>query len=281
MARKLIVNADDLGLCSSVNKAIFDVYKAGNLSSATMMVGMPGTREAVEGLKHHPGLAVGLHFCITEGHALAGRSSITDTHGKFHDRGHLVSSIYRQQIDPADIRVEFSLQLERLHELGIRPSHVDSHQHVHMVPAVFNAMLPVFRDHDLPLRIVNPPLNDALAWLTRPKKTFKQWLNQRFSAGILSRFQGFTNDRLVSVHDLDEPGPYDPDTYAQLIASAPPDDFLEVMVHPYILGNDLLAMYSGSMESKQPFLDRCAAEYEALSGPPVFGGARLTNYNMR
>ena len=62
MARRLIINADDLGLSPSVNTAIFDVFRAGNLTSATLMVDMPGAQDAVERLKDHPGLAVGLHF---------------------------------------------------------------------------------------------------------------------------------------------------------------------------------------------------------------------------
>ena len=51
--KKLIVNADDFGLCTSVNKAIIECHLAGNINSTTLMANMPGTEEAVELSKKH------------------------------------------------------------------------------------------------------------------------------------------------------------------------------------------------------------------------------------
>lgn len=62
MAKRVIINADDFGLTDSVNGAIIDLFRAGRLTSATLMVNMPGTRRAVEQFLENPGLAVACTF---------------------------------------------------------------------------------------------------------------------------------------------------------------------------------------------------------------------------
>lgn len=277
-ARRIIVNADDLGLCPSVNTAIFDVFRAGNLSSATLMVNMPGTEDAVERKTDFPGLAVGLHFCITEGMALTGASSLTGPDGRFVDRGTIFKRSLLGRLRSADVRAELLAQLVRMDELGVVPTHVDSHQHVHMTPGVFDAMLPVLRDRGLPVRAVAPPAGTVGASLGNPTKALKQWLNVRFAKRVHNRAHVPTNDVLVSIHDLDNKGPYDATTYKELVERAPASSVVEVMVHPYILGEDVLAMYAAVMPQKLPFLERCRAEHEALSGLPVFNKGEIITF---
>ncbi|HEY0977725.1 MAG TPA: ChbG/HpnK family deacetylase [Flavobacteriales bacterium] len=278
MPRRIIINADDLGLSPSVNTAIFDVFRAGNLTSATLMVNMPGTTDAVARLKDHPGLAIGLHFCITEGRALTGPSSLTDATGLFRTRSELARMALRGKVHAADVQREFSAQLDRLRSFGISPTHTDSHQHVHMMPAVLNGMLPALKGTDLALRLVDPPASAVRGSLGRPPKALKQWLNRRFARQARRRTTQRTNDALVSIHDLDHAGPYDASTYRGLLKAVPEDALVEVMVHPYILGADVLDLYAVDPEAKRPFLQRCLAEYEALRGNPVFEGMELVSF---
>ena len=88
--KNIIVNADDFGLSEIINNAIIDVYKAKNINSTTLMVNMPGTMHAVGLAKLNPTLQVGLHFCITEGPALTGISTLTDKNGTFLSREKLI-----------------------------------------------------------------------------------------------------------------------------------------------------------------------------------------------
>ncbi|MCB0792718.1 MAG: ChbG/HpnK family deacetylase [Flavobacteriales bacterium] len=273
--RRVIVNADDLGLCPSVNTAIYTAFRAGNLSSATLMVNMPGTADAAARSSEAPGLAIGLHFCLTEGASLTGPSSLTDAEGNFRDRSTLVRRVAQGRIDAGDVHLELEAQLARMRGFGIRPSHVDSHQHVHMVPPIFAAMLQVLHREDLPVRIVDPPEGAVARAISRPRKAIKQWMNARFARIDRARFRGRSNDVLVSVHDLGSPGPYDRSTYRELITATLPDQVVELMVHPYIMGEDVRDLYAAVWDSKGPFIDRCLAEYEVLSGPPVFEGMKL------
>ncbi len=276
--RRIIVNADDLGLSTSVNTAIFNVFKAGNLNSATLMVAMPGTADAVSRLKDHSGLAVGLHFCITEGSPLIGPCTLCGEDGQFMDRSRLIRALYKGQVRTEDVAFEFRRQLERIIAFGITPTHVDSHQHVHMAPAVFKSMRPILEEYDLPLRVVDPPtigVKNAMRW---PQKALKQFLNKWFARSIRRNFSGPVNDALVSIHDLPFAGPYDARTYRELLASTPVGSTVEVMVHPYLLGDDVLSMYGDGIDRKMPFLKRCEAEYQALSGEPVFNAHEMIDY---
>ena len=277
MERVLIVNADDLGLCPSVNQAIFEVFEAGNLSSATLMVNMPGTKDALDRVGAYPALGVGLHFCLTEGTSLSGPSGLTAPDGSFRPRPELAKAAVKGRVQAPDVVRELVAQLAVLEEAGIAPTHVDSHQHVHMLPAILEAMVPVLRERDLPMRIVAPPRAALWSSWSRPRKVAKQALNAYLADRAFARAPTPTNQALVSIHDLDDPGPYDKATYSKLLSWVPPDRVTEVMVHPYRLGPDLLAMYGGD-PGKLPFLERCRHEYEALTAGPIFGGASLITF---
>lgn len=277
--KRIIVNADDLGLCASVTTAILEVYKAGNLSSATLMANMPGTGDAIERAKDHPGLGIGLHFCISEGLALSGMSSITDGAGRFLPRAQLLKAAMRGRLQPQDLRKEFQAQWDSIERRGTHLGHVDSHQHVLMFPPIFKALAPLLNELGVPVRMVSPPWGTVTKDLARPERAAKQLLNVYFAAQDRRRFKGATNGSLVSVHDLASPGPYSAETYHELIARDKSKKVLEVMVHPYILGQDVLAMYAHEMESKRPFLDRCVAEHVALSGKPIFAAYRMLTFS--
>ncbi|MBK8339199.1 MAG: ChbG/HpnK family deacetylase [Flavobacteriales bacterium] len=278
MAQRIIVNADDLGLAPSVNDAIFEVFRAGNLNSATLMVAMPGTADAVERLKDHPGLAVGLHFTLTEGRALTGPSSLTDGAGMFGPRKDLAMRAMRGQVKSADLRREFEAQLDRAEALGVSLTHSDSHQHVMMLPAVFDAVAPVIAERRLGVRLVHPPARMVLGAWARPVKLLKQALNLRNARRHRSRHALRTNDSLVSIHDLNSPGPYTAGTYQALLATTNAQEVVEVMVHPYRVDDALRAMYASTLGTKEPFFQRCIAEYEALRHGPVFGDRTMINF---
>ncbi len=277
-AKRIIVNADDLGLCTSVNTAIFDVFRAGNLSSATLMANMPGTGDAIERLNDHRGLGIGLHFCISEGEALTGVSSITDGAGRFLPRAVLLKAAMRGRVHAHDLRKEFEAQWDHLQRAGANLGHVDSHQHVLMFPPIFKALAPVLNELAVPVRMVSPPWGTVTKDLTRPKRAAKQLLNIYFAAQDRRRFTGLTNGALVSIHDLVSHGPYSAETYHELIARDTSEEVLEVMVHPYILGADVKAMYAHEMDSKRSFLERCVAEYVALCGNPIFTQYRMLTF---
>ena len=74
--RRLIVNADDFGLTSGVNRAVAEAFDAGVVTSTTLMAGQPTTEEALPIAAGRPTLGVGLHFNLTHGRPLSAASPV-------------------------------------------------------------------------------------------------------------------------------------------------------------------------------------------------------------
>lgn len=270
MKKKLIINADDFGLTDSVNKAIIDVYKAGNLTSTTLMVNMPGTAGAVELAKSNPGLKIGLHFCITEGKPLSNPKTLINDNGSFISRSELSKQLILGKIDPKEVATEFKAQLKKIEELGIKISHTDSHQHTMMFPPIFDAIRPVLELQKLRYRITKSPHVSQSLLFKHPLNYLKKMMNYRFAERIQNLNINRTNDCLVSIFDLDNQNDFTKNTYHDLINATAKDDIIELMVHPYIIGDELVKMYATSIKEKNPFLQKCEREYQMLSEEPLF-----------
>lgn len=261
---KLIINADDLGLCRSVNEAILDVFRAGNLTSTTMMVNMPGTEHAAKLAKENPGLAIGLHFTLTEGKPLTGAPSLTHEGGHFLNRWALIRRILSGKANAEEITLEFRAQLRRLQDLGITPTHFDSHQHLHMVPAIFRAIRPVADESNLAVRIVVPTLTKGLLF-KRPVKWLKQKIHQRNYKKLIHGGHFKHNDQLVSIHDYATPQEH-PSIFGKLVAPFETTaQTVELFIHPYKDAADLYALYPDDAASHQLFFEKCFLEYKLLT----------------
>ena len=251
---KLIINADDLGLCNSVNEAIYKVFKAGNLTSATMMVNMPGSANAIDLVKGGTGPIIGLHFNLTEGRPISKASSLIGLEGFFLPRKELIKKVILNKIDPADVQNELLAQMEVFNCQGIPFYHVDSHQHILMIPQLFNIVQPILEEAGKNIRVVRPTDQYKKLRFKRPMKYLRSKFNIWSAERIKKRYSHRTNDFLVSIHDLQDPSTFSRDSYRSIIETAPESSTLELMVHPYILNEEVFDMYSSSLGSKMPFL---------------------------
>jgi predicted glycoside hydrolase/deacetylase ChbG (UPF0249 family) len=129
--RYLIVNGDDFGASGGVNRGILDAHHRGILTSASLMVDMPGSREAARLAREAPELSVGLHVDL----ARPGAGAAPD-------------------LDDAEAcDAELDRQAARFRELlGRPPTHLDSHRNVHRRPALRPRFVAFARRHGLPLR---------------------------------------------------------------------------------------------------------------------------------
>ena len=157
---RLIVNADDFGLTHGVNRGIADLYRAGALSSATLMANGAAFEDAVALTKQLPELGVGCHVVLVDGDPLSSPTQIRTLLGP--DRARLRPSLTAfaraallGQLDEAEIEQEAGTQITRLLDAGIRPTHLDSHKHTHLFPAVLRPLLRVAERFGIPA-IRNP-----------------------------------------------------------------------------------------------------------------------------
>jgi predicted glycoside hydrolase/deacetylase ChbG (UPF0249 family) len=137
--RLLIVNADDLGLCDSVNEGIFTAHRRGIVTSATLMVRQPAATMAARAAASLPSLGVGLHLDL-------GQWDFVD--------GAWIEAYRRCDTDdPAAVASECRAQLDLFRSLvGRDPSHLDSHQHVHLSEPAAGVTAALATELAIPLR---------------------------------------------------------------------------------------------------------------------------------
>jgi len=145
MQKRLIVNADDLGLSRGITDGIFLAHCSGIVTSASLMVNQPATEYALEQLQRVPGLDVGIHLNLCQGKPVLPASSVRSlvgADGDFLAPREMGRRLMLWQVSPREIEAEFVAQIDRMLSLGLTPSHADSHHRFHMYPA---AAAPFYR----------------------------------------------------------------------------------------------------------------------------------------
>src|ERR1700687_4967568 len=146
--RKLIVNADDLGLTAGVNRAIIEAHIGGVVSSATLMANGGAFEDAVTAARSAPNLSVGCHVVLVDGApvsppdavdtVLAIRSAEPD---KFYSS--LSAFAARATLggfDRDQLVAEVTAQIRKIQSTGLQVTHLDTHKHAHVFPEVFAAL---------------------------------------------------------------------------------------------------------------------------------------------
>jgi predicted glycoside hydrolase/deacetylase ChbG (UPF0249 family) len=129
--KRLIVNADDFGAGRGINRGIVEAHRDGILTSASLMVDMPGSEEAARLAAALPRLSVGLHAVLTG-----------------EDGAPIVDLD-----DGKRCRTELHRQVRRFAQLtGGLPTHLDSHHNVHRDPRLLPCFLELAAEYRLPLR---------------------------------------------------------------------------------------------------------------------------------
>jgi predicted glycoside hydrolase/deacetylase ChbG (UPF0249 family) len=140
--RCLVVNADDFGLSSGTNRGIATAHEHGIVTSASLMVGGAAAAEAAEYARLHPALSVGLHFDLGE--------------WAFRRGEWIPVSPIVPADDPAAVEAALSRQLRMFRELMKRePTHIDSHQHVHLEQPARRLVAQRALELGIPLRVVS------------------------------------------------------------------------------------------------------------------------------
>jgi predicted glycoside hydrolase/deacetylase ChbG (UPF0249 family) len=171
---RLIVNADDFGYTSGVNRAIFELHRAGAISSATLMATGAALEDALARLPRQAGrltpsgeLGVGCHVVLVDGApvlpakelptlawqlnsstvggiSLSGPSTVPSPRDRACFRPTLssfITDLTRGRIREAEIELEAVAQIRLLQRRGILITHLDTHKHTHMFPRVLRPLL--------------------------------------------------------------------------------------------------------------------------------------------
>jgi predicted glycoside hydrolase/deacetylase ChbG (UPF0249 family) len=148
--KRLVINADDLGLADSVNRGIIEAIESGVVTSTSLMVNMPAATDAVRRLRElrarGGGASVGLHFNIVAGSPLTDCETLRDPRtGRFLPLLALALKAFTGRLVERDVEAELEAQLDRaeslLAPLGLRVSHIDSHRHAHCFPRIYDTVV--------------------------------------------------------------------------------------------------------------------------------------------
>lgn len=178
---RLIVNADDFGLHPSIDKGILQTHQKGIVTSASVLVTGAHVENAVR-LAQAQGLSLGVHLCLTTGLAPASRAATLLKAGRF--RRHwtdLASALFRWEILLDAVALEFRAQVQRLWDLGVSPDHLNSHQHIHLMPGIKDIVIRLGHELNLPIRW--PFEKPHRGWRTIPGPALKSALLSGLSCG--------------------------------------------------------------------------------------------------
>ena len=189
--RRLIINADDFGLTSGVNRAIAEGNRSGVLTSATMMANAQASAAAIDIARDQPALKTGCHIVLIDGVPIsANLPSLTNGSARFRSSlKQFALAAVRKQIAAEEIQREAAAQIRKIQTRGIILTHVDSHKHTHMFPQVLRPVLRAARACGI--RAVRNPFEPLRSW---PRSmvlgTPALWLR---SAGVMA-FQMFAGE---------------------------------------------------------------------------------------
>jgi len=135
-----VINADDLGLDSQVNEAVISGIRQGFITDASLMVKAPACTEAVAELKKIGFTSLGIHIDLD--YILSWSSPGIEHHSR-SKLGRLLNQKEFTQI----LRQEAGEQVSLFLSHGLRPSHIDTHHHVHGFVPIFEIMLELMQEY--------------------------------------------------------------------------------------------------------------------------------------
>ena len=281
MASRLIVNADDFGLCSGVNSAIEQAHCMGVLTSTTIMAGIAGSTEAVEMARGMPELGVGVHLNLLEGAPIAEAEKVKcllNEKGKF---AFSTSKLAFMSLVSKDVReaieAELTAQIQWVIDNGIKLTHLDSHKHVHVFPPIYGIVVALAARFGI----------SAIRWPFEPKEVCgiswpesdRKSRRRAFIVRSMARINRWQDDRFIKTDaflGLNHTGRINVDFW-RIVSENITQGVVEVMTHP---GSGLS---EGLNPAKMSLIEQRKVELEALCSEEVKkvltdGRIELTHY---
>lgn len=158
----LILHADDLGLNHSANRATLKALEAGVVSSASIMMPCGWVMEVVEWAKKHPEADLGLHLTLTSEWSKVRWRPIAPADkvkGLIDPQGYMWSSVEQvvRHASPQEVEQELRAQIELALQLGLKPTHLDSHMGtLYADPRFFEVFLKMGIEYKIPPMVFSP-----------------------------------------------------------------------------------------------------------------------------
>jgi hopanoid biosynthesis associated protein HpnK len=153
-ARRLIVHADDFGLSERVNEGIVETHRDGVLTSTSVIASGAAFEHAIALLRATPTLDIGVHLTLVEEEPAAAADAIPtllDSNGRLHRRpGTFMKRYLFGAISLEEIGRELDAQIGKVIAHGVKVTHLDGHQHLHMVRGIRRVVGGLARKYAIP-----------------------------------------------------------------------------------------------------------------------------------
>ncbi|MBU1084249.1 MAG: ChbG/HpnK family deacetylase, partial [Candidatus Omnitrophica bacterium] len=155
--KRLILNADDLGVSEEVNETIRRYFLARTITGTSIMACGARFNEACSMMRGIGRDEIGVHLTFTGDPAPCAGGRFVPGYVQ------LALKYFSGRIKPDDITLEFETQIKNILAEGFRITHLDSHEHVHMMPGIFKIVSGLARKYGIPyIRIPNEPVRSII-----------------------------------------------------------------------------------------------------------------------
>lgn len=205
--KQLIVNADDFGLTSEVNHGIIQGFKKGIVTSTSLIAGGEGFLDAVRLIKNNPLLDVGVHLTLTEESSLLSKREIptlVDDFNKFRKNVYQFFYDYmRKRISRKEVKKELQAQIEKIFDSGIKVSHIDSHQHIHLFPDILDIIIELANKYGIKyIRCPNEKMTFSNIFIIKKNpRLIQQILLNSVCFFARKRLKGYAADHFFGFYD--------------------------------------------------------------------------------
>lgn len=261
--RRLIVNADDFGFTAGVNRAIVEAHTRGIVTSSTLMANGRAFDDALKLAKAVPLLSLGCHVVLIDGEPvldaqrLPSLTSSRSSGTRFRDGlKSFAARALTGRLDPGEIEAETSAQIHKLQSAGLSVSHVDTHKHTHVFPAVLRPLLRAAKSCGV-YAIRNPfgpskPLRSS-ELLARPN-LWTRYAEVRILRALAAKFRDMARAEGLVTPDgtigIVVTGALDEKLF-RAIAATIPEGTWEFVCHPGYNDSDLKAARTRLRESRE------------------------------
>jgi predicted glycoside hydrolase/deacetylase ChbG (UPF0249 family) len=262
---KLIVTADDYGLCEAVNRGVEECLAAETVRATCVMANMPAYDAAWLLRQKYPHASIGIHWNVTQGRpvlSIKKVSSLVNQDGRFYNSSELRRRWWLGKVRPDELQAELRAQFDRLRELIGTPDFWNTHQNVHVFPGLFRTFVDfakqlgvrAMRSH---CRLTVPPAETEFSYnLKHPRYWIKGQVIGWWSARATMRGAIMPDARAYA------PGYSSPERMIEEVARRVPwhrvKSAVEVAIHP---ATEIVESLFGSLTQSR------RAEYETFKDP--------------
>lgn len=270
--KQLVVNADDFGLTEGVCDGILEAFDRGVVTSTSALVVAPAFDVHAARLRQS-GLPTGVHLCaVGEDPPLCAPAdvpSLVDSAGRFAaDWRQFLARMLSGRIKRDDLEREFTAQIELLLSHGIKPTHLDAHQHLHLLPGMTGVALDLAQRYQIPaIRVIRTtayrPLSlvvEMLAAITSLRGRRRGLLVPHAAAGLEQAGQMHTEVMLESLRSLASS------------CSAKPTGLADLTVHPGAASDPARSRYKWNYH--------WSAELDSLCDPRILEEIRDLGFTL-